>query len=91
MKRSSLPPLFSDALDLELVCEGLKLTIRHSKTDQEGQGQVIAVPAGKVLKPVALLNALLAVRGRAAGHLSMVPMRKAGWPTSPCRIAPWPG
>jgi len=55
--------------DLELVREGLKLTIRHSKTDQEGAGQVIAVPSGKVLKPGARLNEWLSVRGGEAGPL----------------------
>lgn len=67
LRRSELVAL--QLADLELVREGLKLTIRHSKTDQEGQGQVIAVPSGKILKPVARLNAWLAVRGGAAGPL----------------------
>lgn len=67
LRRSELVAL--QLADLELVREGLKLTIRHSKTDQEGQGQVIAVPSGKVLKPVARLNAWLAVRGGEAGPL----------------------
>lgn len=42
LRRSELVAL--QLADLELVREGLKLTIRHSKTDQEGEGQVIAVP-----------------------------------------------
>ncbi|CAH0498712.1 Tyrosine recombinase XerC [Novosphingobium sp. CECT 9465] len=67
LRRSELVAL--QLADLELVREGLKLTIRHSKTDQEGQGQVIAVPSGKVLKPVARLNAWLAIRGGEAGPL----------------------
>lgn len=67
LRRSELVGL--QLADLELVREGVKLTIRHSKTDQEGAGQVIAVPAGKVLKPVARLNAWLNVRGGAAGPL----------------------
>jgi integrase len=67
LRRSELVAL--QMADLELVREGVKLTIRHSKTDQEGAGQVIAVPAGKVLKPVARLNAWLNVRGGAAGPL----------------------
>lgn len=67
LRRSELVAL--QLADLELVREGVTLTIRHSKTDQAGAGQVIAVPAGKVLKPVAQLNAWLAVRGGAAGPL----------------------
>ncbi|CCW15907.1 phage integrase [Sphingobium indicum BiD32] len=55
--------------DVELVPEGLRLTIRHSKTDQEGEGQVIAVPSGKLLRPVARLQAWLAVRGTTPGPL----------------------
>jgi len=43
--------------------------LRHSKTDQEGEGHVIAVPAGKALKPVERLKAWLAVRGHVAGQL----------------------
>jgi site-specific recombinase XerD len=67
LRRSELVGL--QLADLEWVAEGLKLIIRHSKTDQDGEGQVIAVPSGKVLKPVARLNAWLAVRGGAAGPL----------------------
>lgn len=67
LRRSELVAL--QLADLELVREGLRLTIRHSKTDQDGAGQVIAVPAGKRLKPVAHLNAWLAVRGGAPGPL----------------------
>jgi hypothetical protein len=52
-----------------MVDKGLKLTLRHSKTDQEGEGQVIAVPSGKTLKPVERLKAWLAVRGGGAGPL----------------------
>ena len=61
LRRSELVGLH--LADVELVSEGVKLTIRHSKTDQEGEGQMMAVPSGKVLKPVARLNAWLAVRG----------------------------
>ena len=67
LRRSELAGL--QLADLELVPEGVKLTIRHSKTDQEGEGQVIAVPSGKVLTPVARLNAWVVVRGGAAGPL----------------------
>lgn len=67
LRRSELVAL--EWRDVELVDKGLKLTLRHSKTDQEGEGQVIAVPAGKVLKPVERLKAWLAVRGHGAGPL----------------------
>lgn len=67
LRRSELVGL--ELRDVEIVPEGLRLTIRHSKTDQEGEGQMIAVPAGKVLKPVARLQAWLAVRGLTSGPL----------------------
>ncbi len=67
LRRSELVAL--ERRDVEMVEKGLKLTLRHSKTDQEGEGQVIAVPAGKTLKPVERLKAWLAVRGGSAGPL----------------------
>lgn len=67
LRRSELVAL--EWRDIELVDQGLKLTLRHSKTDQEGEGQVIAVPAGKALRPVERLKVWLAVRGGRAGPL----------------------
>jgi site-specific recombinase XerD len=67
LRRSELVML--EWRDVEMVDKGLKLTLRRSKTDQEGEGQVIAVPSGKVLMPVARLQAWLAVRGSAPGPL----------------------
>lgn len=67
LRRSELVAL--ELRDIEFVDKGLKLTLRHSKTDQKGEGQLIAVPAGKVLKPVERLKAWLAVRGHGAGPM----------------------
>lgn len=67
LRRSELVAL--QLSDLTLVAQGLTLRIRASKTDQEGVGAVIAIPAGKVLKPVAHLNAWVRVRGGEAGPL----------------------
>ncbi|MDT0510114.1 site-specific integrase [Novosphingobium sp. MMS21-SN21R] len=67
LRRSELVAL--ERRDVEMVDKGLKLTLRHSKTDQEGAGQVIAVPTGKALKPVERLKAWLALRGADAGPL----------------------
>ena len=67
LRRSELVALH--LADLELVPEGLRLMIRHSKSDQEGEGQVIAVPSGRRLKPVAHLTKWLIVRGAEAGPL----------------------
>lgn len=55
LRRSELVAL--EWRDVELVEQGLKLTLRHSKTDQAGEGQVIAVPSGKSLRPVERLQA----------------------------------
>lgn len=43
-RRSELVAL--EVNDIERTPEGIKVTIRKSKTDQEGQGQVIAIPNG---------------------------------------------
>lgn len=67
LRRSELVAL--ELRDVEMVDNGLKLTLRHSKTDQEGEGQVIAVPSGKKLKPVERLNTWLALRGGTEGPL----------------------
>ncbi len=49
--------------DLERVPEGLRITVRRSKTDQHGQGQVIAILRGSRLRPVrAVLDWLEAAR-----------------------------
>jgi hypothetical protein len=44
LRQSELFALMVD--DLEEVPEGVGLTIRRSKTDQQGEGRVIAIPAG---------------------------------------------
>jgi len=67
LRRSELVAL--QLADIQLVDQGLTVFVRHSKTDQEGEGATIAVPAGKVLRPVAHLNAWLQIRGGAPGPL----------------------
>jgi integrase len=41
--------------DLEMVPDGIRITIGKSKTDQEGRGVEIAIPEGKRIKPKQLL------------------------------------
>jgi site-specific recombinase XerD len=53
--------------DLTFGDDGLKVLIRHSKTDQEGEGQVIGIARGVSLCPVAALQAWLAAAGIASG------------------------
>ena len=55
--------------DLERVPEGLRLTIRRGKTDQDGAGATIAVPEGRRLRPKALLEAWITRAGIAEGFL----------------------
>jgi site-specific recombinase XerD len=55
--------------DLESTEEGLRVTIRRSKTDQTGKGQTIPVPRGYKLKPVAAVQAWLAASGIVDGPL----------------------
>ncbi len=59
LRRSELVDLKVN--DVELGPDGALITIRRSKTDQEGQGAVIAVPRGEVLRPVEALEAWLAL------------------------------
>ena len=49
--------------DVAFVPEGLRVTIRKSKTDQDAAGATIAIPEGRRLRPRALLETWL---GRAA-------------------------
>jgi integrase len=56
-RRSELVALNAD--DIKETAEGLRVTVRRSKTDQEGHGQVIAIPRGVIACPVAALNAWL--------------------------------
>jgi len=55
--------------DLEWVKEGLRITIRRSKTDQESAGVTIAIPEGRRLRPKALLDAWIERAGIADGFL----------------------
>jgi site-specific recombinase XerD len=66
-RRSELVAL--DVEDLEESELGFKVTIRHSKTDQEGAGQTIAIVRGSVACPVAALKAWLEAAGITTGPI----------------------
>ena len=53
--------------DLTETPDGLRVLIRHSKTDQEGQGQEVAIPRGYRLRPVEAVQAWLAAAGITSG------------------------
>jgi integrase len=55
--------------DLEFRPEGLVLTIRSSKTDQASQGETIAIPHGRTIRPVELLRTWLEDAGIEDGPL----------------------
>jgi integrase len=49
--------------------KGLAVTIRRSKTDQEGEGYTVAIPNGERLRPVAAVRAWLDATGIDEGPL----------------------
>ena len=74
-RRSELVGLtVADLIDAD---GGLRVVIRHSKTDQEGQGQEIAIPAGGKLRPVEAIRTWLAAAGIAEGPVFR-PIAKGG-------------
>ena len=74
-RRSELVAL--DVADVEETEAGLRVTIRRSKTDQEGQGVTIAIARGDVACPVKALREWLGAAGIEAGPLFR-PINKAG-------------
>jgi site-specific recombinase XerD len=64
-RRSELVALNAD--DIEETPEGLLVTLRRSKTDQEGVGRRVAIPRGEIACPVAALRAWLEAAGIAEG------------------------
>ena len=74
-RRSELVAL--DVADIEETEAGLRVTIRHSKTDQEGQGVTIAIARGDVACPVKALRGWLGAASIDAGPLFR-PINKAG-------------
>jgi site-specific recombinase XerD len=66
-RRSELVALNVD--DIEETLEGMLVTLRRSKTDQEGLGRRIAIPRGEIACPVAALRAWLDVAGITEGAI----------------------
>ncbi len=66
-RRSELVAL--QRADVEWVQEGLRVTIRRGKTDQEGAGATIAIPEGRRLRPRMLLDAWVQQAGIVDGFL----------------------
>jgi len=74
-RRSELVAL--DMADLAWEPKGLRVTIRRSKTDQVGEGAVVAVPEGRRLTPLAHLRAWLEAAGITEGAVFR-PLWKGG-------------
>lgn len=68
-RRSELVSL--DATDLMAVAEGLRVRLRRSKTDQEGEGTTVAIPYGSRIEtcPVRAVSAWLSAAEIDAGPL----------------------
>ena len=64
-RRSELVAL--TVADLTEVPDGLRVTIRRSKGDQEGVGQAVAIPRGYRIRPVERVQAWLAAAGISEG------------------------
>ena len=64
-RRSELVAL--NVEDIEETNDGLKVTIRRGKTDQEGQGATIAIPRGAMACPVAALRSWIKAAKIATG------------------------
>ena len=69
LRRSELAGL--DVEDIRWVSEGMEVTIRRSKTDQEAEGAVVAVPYGSHVEtcPLRALGAWLDATGLVEGPL----------------------
>ena len=74
-RRSELMAL--DVADLRDHPEGLRVMVRRSKVDQEGQGFEKAIPHGRFIRPVALVREWLDAAGITAGPVFR-PINKAG-------------
>ncbi len=67
LRRSELVAL--QVADLAETPDGYRLTIRHSKGDQEGTGQTIAILRGRRLRPVEAVQEWLSASGISEGPI----------------------
>ena len=74
-RRSELLAL--EVMDMTEVAGGLRVIVRRSKTDQEGQGQEVAIPRGYRLRPVEMLQEWLAAAEISSGPVFR-PVAKGG-------------
>ena len=74
LRRSEIVAL--DVEDLESAADGLHVHIRRSKTDQEGTGEIVSIPNGEFLRPVAAINEWLEAANISEGPICL-PINKA--------------
>lgn len=67
LRRSELVAL--DVEDIQTAAEGVLVTIKRSKVDQEGRGAQVAVPNGRRLMPVAALREYVSAANLSTGPL----------------------
>ena len=79
LRRSELCALLVADINF-LRCDKMVVWIRRSKTDQAGQGQRVAVPEGRTVRPVSHVRDWLDVAGIHDGHLFQT-FRRGGRPS----------
>lgn len=87
-RRSELVAL--EVRDLSFGARGVEVTIRRTKTDQEGAGRVVALPLGSQAEacPVRAIQARLVAAGVGEGPIfpRRQPMGRARWSTATCAL-----
>ena len=79
LRRSELCGLRLGDIDL-IERDRMTVTIRGSKTDRRGEGQSVAVPNGKVIKPISRLRKWLQTASIAEGYVFQT-FRRGGTPS----------
>jgi site-specific recombinase XerD len=85
-RRSELVALNVD--DIEETPEGMLVTLRRSKTDQEGIGRRVAIPRGEIACPVVALKAWLEAAGITEGAIFRRIFNKRAQRVTDQRLAP---
>jgi site-specific recombinase XerD len=85
-RRSELVALNAD--DIEETPEGMLVTLRRSKTDQEGIGRRVAIPRGEIACPVVALKAWLEAAGITEGAIFRRIFNKRAQRVTDRRLAP---
>jgi site-specific recombinase XerD len=74
--------------DLEETAKGMLVTLRRSKTDQEGVGRRVAIPRGEIACPVAALRGWLDAAGITEGAIFRRIFNKRAQRITDRRLAP---